>query len=80
MRLTIASMLTPPSESKRFVVYSNTSKKGFGCVLMQHENVITYASRQLKPRKVNYPNHDLELAAEVFVLQVSRHYLYRSWV
>nr|GEY93917.1 putative reverse transcriptase domain-containing protein [Tanacetum cinerariifolium] len=30
-------------------IYTDASKKGLGCVLMQHENVITYASRQLKP-------------------------------
>ncbi|GKE37218.1 putative reverse transcriptase domain-containing protein [Tanacetum coccineum] len=29
----------------------------------QHGKVIAYASRQLKPYEVNYPTHDLELAA-----------------
>nr|GFD21543.1 retrotransposon protein, putative, Ty3-gypsy subclass [Tanacetum cinerariifolium] len=38
--------------------------------------VIAYASRQLKPYEVNYPTHDLELAAVVFVLKIWRHYLY----
>ncbi|GJR35826.1 putative reverse transcriptase domain-containing protein [Tanacetum coccineum] len=32
--------------------------------------------RQLKPYKVNYPTHDLELAAVVFALKIWRHYLY----
>ncbi|GKD23639.1 reverse transcriptase domain-containing protein, partial [Tanacetum coccineum] len=41
----------------------DASKKGLGCVLMQHGKVIAYASRQLKPYEVNYPTHDLELAA-----------------
>jgi len=80
MRLIIAPMLTPHSESKRFVIYSDTSKKRLGCVLMQHEKVLAYKSRQLKPRKVNYPIHYLKLAAVVFVLQVWRYYLYGSWV
>nr|GFA83861.1 hypothetical protein [Tanacetum cinerariifolium] len=59
-----------------FQIYSDASKKGLGCVLMQHEKVIAYASRQLKPYKVNYPTHDLESAAVVFALKIWRHYLY----
>ncbi|KAK8675955.1 hypothetical protein V6N13_034013 [Hibiscus sabdariffa] len=43
---------------------------------MQDGKVIAYASRQLKPHEVNYPTHDLELAAIVFALKVWRHYLY----
>jgi hypothetical protein len=58
------------------VVYSDASKKGLGCVLMQNGNVIAYASRQLKPYEQNYPTHDLELAAVVFALKIWRHYLY----
>ncbi|XP_070039446.1 uncharacterized protein [Nicotiana tomentosiformis] len=38
--------------------------------------VISYASRQLKPHEKNYPIHDLELAAIVHVLKILRHYLY----
>jgi hypothetical protein len=30
----------------------------------------------LKPHKVNYPTHDLELAVIVFALKKWRHYLY----
>ncbi|GJT75279.1 putative nucleotidyltransferase, ribonuclease H [Tanacetum coccineum] len=33
-------------------------------------------ARQLKPYEVNYPTHDLELAAVVFALKIWRHYLY----
>nr|GFC87551.1 retrotransposon protein, putative, Ty3-gypsy subclass [Tanacetum cinerariifolium] len=57
-------------------IYSNASKKGLGCVLMQHGKVIVYASTQLKPYEVNYPTHDLELAVVVFALKIWRHYLY----
>ncbi|RVX05086.1 RNA-directed DNA polymerase-like [Vitis vinifera] len=46
-----------------FVVYSDASHQGLGCVLMQHGRVVAYASRQLKPYERNYPTHDLELAA-----------------
>jgi hypothetical protein len=79
-RLTIAPVLALPSGTKGFVVYSNASKKGLGCILMQHERVIAYASRQLKPQAVNYPVHDLELVAVICALRVWRHYLYGSWV
>ena len=43
---------------------------------MQNENVIAYASRQLKEYEQRYPTHDLELAAVVFALKIWRHYLY----
>ena len=46
-------------------------------MLMQHEKVIYYASRQLKDYEIRYPTHDLELAAVEFVLKIWRHYLYR---
>nr|GFC16005.1 putative reverse transcriptase domain-containing protein [Tanacetum cinerariifolium] len=67
---------TTPSGSGGFQIYSDASKKGLGCVLIQHGKVIAYASRQLKPYEVNYPTHDLELAAVVFALKIWRHYLY----
>ena len=49
------------------MVYSDASWKGLGCVLMQNDRVIAYASRQLKKHEKNYPTHDLELAAVVFM-------------
>lgn len=42
--------------------------------------MIAYASRQLKPREVNYSKHDLELAVVIFALRVWSHYLYGSRV
>ena len=57
-------------------MYYDASRQGLGCVLMQHENVIAYASRQLKKHEQNYSTHDLELAAIVFALRIWRHYLY----
>nr|GFA26545.1 reverse transcriptase [Tanacetum cinerariifolium] len=75
-RLVSAPVLTLPFGSGGFQIYSDASKKGLSCVLMQHGNVIAYASRQLKPYEVNYPTHDLELAAVVFALKIWRHYLY----
>ena len=40
------------------------------------EEVITYASRQLRNHEKNYPTHDLELAAVIFSIKIWRHYLY----
>ncbi|KAL4387927.1 hypothetical protein GQ457_09G018130 [Hibiscus cannabinus] len=71
-----APVLTQPVSGKEFVVYSDASYVGLGCVLMQEGRVIAYASRQLKPHEVNYPTHDLELITVVFALKVWRHYLY----
>ncbi|KAM2369065.1 hypothetical protein ACFXTH_046545 [Malus domestica] len=65
-----------PDDSGDFEVYSDASLNGLGCVLMQQGRVIAYASRQLKPHEINYPTHDLELAAIIFALKIWRHYLY----
>ncbi|KAL4021165.1 hypothetical protein IC575_019956 [Cucumis melo] len=75
-KLVTAPILTIPDGFGSFVIYSNASKKGLGCVLMQQGKVVAYASRQLKSHEQNYPTHDLELAAVVFALKVWRHYLY----
>nr|GFD38137.1 hypothetical protein [Tanacetum cinerariifolium] len=48
-RLVSTPVLTLPSGSGGFQIYSDAFKKGLGCVLMQHGKVIAYASRQLKP-------------------------------
>ena len=42
---------------------------------MQEGKVISYGSRQLKPNELNYPTHDLELAAVVHALKTWRHHL-----
>ena len=75
-RLTSAPVLTLPSGQDGFAVYCDASRQGLGCVLMQNDKVIAYASRQLKKHEQNYPTHDLELAAVVFALRIWRHYLY----
>ncbi|KAJ9535649.1 LOW QUALITY PROTEIN: hypothetical protein OSB04_un001198 [Centaurea solstitialis] len=71
-----APILSLPEGSRDFVVFSNASKSGLGCVLMQRDKVIAYASRQLKPHEKNYPTHDLKRAAVIFALKLWRHYLY----
>ena len=71
-----APVLALSSGKDGYVVYSDASRQGLGCVLMQNGRVIAYASRQLKKHKQNYPTHDLELAAAVFALKIWRYYPY----
>ena len=61
---------------KNKTIYSDASRVGLGCVLMQGGKVIAYASRQLNDHEKNYPTYDLEVAAVVFALKLWRHYLY----
>ena len=42
---------------------------------MQEGKVVAYASRQLRPHELNYPTHDLELAAVIPTLKIWRRYL-----
>ncbi|KAG8496459.1 hypothetical protein CXB51_007559 [Gossypium anomalum] len=49
--LTEAPVLVQPESGKEFVVYSDASLNGLGCVLMQEGKVVAYASRQLKPHE-----------------------------
>ena len=46
-------------EGKKYTIYSDPSKSGLGCVLMQEDKVVAYASRKLKPYEKNYLTHDL---------------------
>src|SRR5581483_10192732 len=75
-KLCKAPILALPEGTDNFVVYCDASHQGLGCVLMQNEKVIAYASRQLKVHEKNYTTHDLELGAVVFALKIWRHYLY----
>ncbi|GJX38048.1 putative reverse transcriptase domain-containing protein [Tanacetum coccineum] len=69
-------ILSLPDRVEDFAVYCDASNQGLGCVLMQTNKVIAYASRQLKIYEKNYTTHDLELGAVVFALKTWRHYLY----
>lgn len=74
--LTEAPVLVQLESGREFVIYSDASLSGLGCVLMQEGKVIAYASRQLKLHEKNYPIHDLKLAALVFALKIWHHYLF----
>jgi hypothetical protein len=60
---------------KPFSIDCDASGQGLGCVLIQDGRVVAYASLQLRKHEVNYPTHDLELAAVVHALKILRHYL-----
>jgi hypothetical protein len=68
--LTTTLVLAQPDIEKSFDVFCDAFKNGLGCVLMQDGRVIAYASRQLRKHEVNYPTHDLELAAVVHALKI----------
>ena len=44
-----APVLTQPTSGREYAMYSDSSRIGLGCVLMQNGKVVAYASRQLKP-------------------------------
>ncbi|GJR89849.1 putative reverse transcriptase domain-containing protein [Tanacetum coccineum] len=62
-KLCSAPILALPEGTEDFMVYCDTSLKGYRAVLMQREKVIAYSSRQLKVHEENYTTHDLELGA-----------------
>jgi hypothetical protein len=73
--LTTAPVLAQPDNTKPFDVYCDASGTGLGCVLMQNNRVIAYASRALWNHEQNYPTHDLELAAVIHALKIWKHHL-----
>lgn len=67
--LSSVPVLMLPRSSKRYVVYCDDSRVGWGCVVMPNLMVIAYASRTLKIYEKNYPTHDLELVMVIFALK-----------
>ncbi|GJX14348.1 putative reverse transcriptase domain-containing protein [Tanacetum coccineum] len=75
-----ALILALPKGADDFVVYCDASNQGFGCVLMQRNKVISYASRQLKIYEKNYTTHDLELGAVHIFDQKELNMRQRRWI
>lgn len=69
-RLTVTLVLILPDIKESFVVCCDASKMDLGSVLMQNQQVVAYASRQLIIHERNYPTHELDLATMVFLLKV----------
>ncbi|KAG3028249.1 hypothetical protein PC128_g13255 [Phytophthora cactorum] len=72
-----------PDHSKPFQVVCDASDFAIGCALIQlddkgRERVVSYQSRHLKPAERNYPVHDKELLAMLYVLIKFRIYLLRE--
>ncbi|KAA3487990.1 Integrase, catalytic core [Gossypium australe] len=66
--LTQAPVLIQLESGKDYVVFSDVSHTGLGCILMQDGKVV--------PHERNYLTHNLKLATIVFALKIWRHYLY----
>jgi hypothetical protein len=74
-RLTTTPVFTMSDMENPFSIYCDASDQGLGCVLMQDDHVVAYASRQLRKHEEKYLTHDLELAAVVHALKIWRHYI-----
>jgi hypothetical protein len=59
--LTTAPVLAQPDNSKPFDIYCDALGIGLGCVLMQDNRVIAYASRALRTHEQNYLHMILNL-------------------
>ena len=70
--LTSAPILKIVDPQKYFAVCIDACNQGLGGVLMQDNHVVCYESRKLKDHEKNYATHELELAAIVHALKMSR--------
>ena len=46
-----APVLTHPTPGREYAMYSDASRIGLGCVLMQDGKIVAYALRQMKPHE-----------------------------
>lgn len=74
-----APILTCPDFTKEFILQTDASQVGLGCVLTQNfddgERVISYASRSLTPQESKYSTTELECAAVLFGIEKYRPYI-----
>ena len=47
-----ASVLTQSTPGKEYTLYSDASRIGMGCVLMQDGEIVAYESKQLKRHEI----------------------------
>jgi len=74
-RLTCKPVLCPPNPYKEFEIFADSSERTLGAVLMQKGDdgsgalhIVSYASRKLIPREVNYPIVEKEILSIIFSL------------
>ncbi|WVZ89383.1 LOW QUALITY PROTEIN: hypothetical protein U9M48_035798 [Paspalum notatum var. saurae] len=75
-RLTTAPILVLLDPAKKFTVSCDASKEGLGRVRCGRGKLSPMLLGELRKHEVNYPTHDLELAAVVHALKIWRHYLF----
>ncbi|KAG1440226.1 hypothetical protein G6F46_012959 [Rhizopus delemar] len=78
--LTTAPVLARPDFDKEFILVTDASKLGLGCILTQldkegREHPVIFASRGLKSGEVNYAPTKLECLAVVWAVKLFRPYL-----
>ena len=79
--LTSKPVLVPADSDKHYVLQADASLYALGSVLSQvddngREHVVTYASRKLLPREINYSTIEKELLAILWSLQHWEHFIY----
>ncbi|KAG1419562.1 hypothetical protein G6F58_004549 [Rhizopus delemar] len=78
--LTTAPVLTRPDFTKSFILVTDASKLGLGCILTQldengKEHPVVYASRGLKSSEIHYAATKLECLAVIWAVKTFRPYL-----
>ncbi|KAG0929270.1 hypothetical protein G6F26_012082 [Rhizopus arrhizus] len=78
--LTTAPVLTRPDFNKPFILVTDASKAGLGCILTQldengHEHPVIFASRGLRSSEINYAPTKLECLAVIWAVNMFRPYL-----
>ncbi|KAG1392547.1 hypothetical protein G6F60_012004 [Rhizopus arrhizus] len=78
--LTEAPVLSRPDFNRGFILVTDASRNGLGCILTQlddngYEHPIIYASRSLKSSEVNYGVSKLECLAVIWAVKQFRPYL-----
>jgi RNase H-like domain found in reverse transcriptase len=78
--LTTSPILALPREGLTYILDCDASDKAIGSVLSQvddsgREYVLSYNSRKLSPREVNYCVTRRELLSVIYVLKYHRHFL-----
>lgn len=78
--LTTSPVLARPDFNKPFILVTDASKLGLGCILTQlddngHEHPIVFASRSLRSSEYNYAATKLECLAVIWSVKLFRPYL-----